>query len=273
MRPIVAILFAVLWTVGILVSLWTQRTLLDRTVESLARNDAVANLRKDMAIRKWAASVGGVYIDETKARANPKLGDLARLDVISHQPGEPSKLVALTPIHILMGIQATHEKEYGVKERLTSQQLHDHENAPDHWESEALKTLQGGAESVSSVDRSQGGHGIMRLMIPMRMDEECLECHRDTLVPLGGLRGGAAISIDLNTFRNAQEPTWRAIRTGHGVLWLLGLGAIAGLLRFMRRRDVERADREEERQETTLAFGAMAEGAILTDAGGKIILG
>ena len=26
-------------------------------------------------------------------------------------------------------------------------------------------------------------------MIPMRMEEECLECHRETLVPVGGLRG------------------------------------------------------------------------------------
>ena len=75
MRPIISLLVAVFWTIGIIFSLWTQRTLLDRTVESLARNDAAANLRKDMAIRKWAASVGGVYVDETKVTANGKLDD------------------------------------------------------------------------------------------------------------------------------------------------------------------------------------------------------
>ncbi|MGE5469034.1 MAG: ATP-binding protein [Ignavibacteria bacterium] len=270
MRPIVSFIAVVLWTIGILLSMWAQRNLLDDTVEALARNDAVANLRKDMAIRKWAGSVNGVYIDDAKVRDNAKLGDQPRVEVVPRSPNEPSRLVWLAPVHILMAIQATHEAEYGVKERLTSQQLRDQANAPDNWESEALKSLQGGAESVASVV-NKGGHGVMRLMIPMRMDKECLECHRDTLVPVGGLRGGAAISIDLNTYRNAQEPTWRAIQTWHGVLWLLGVGAIGGLHVLMRRRDAERAAREEERQETALAFGAMAEGAILTDRAGKIL--
>jgi PAS domain S-box-containing protein len=271
MRLLTTSLLAILWTVGIMVSLWTQRTLLDRTIESLARNDAMANLRKDMAIRKWAASMGGAYVDAAKIGDNEKFDNQRRVEVALGDPDTPTKLVWLTPIHILLGIQATHEREYGIKERLTSQQLYDRANAPDDWEAAALNSLRGGGESISSVVPGKGGHGIMRLMIPMRMEDECLECHRDTLVPVGGLRGGAAISIDLNTYRNAQEPTWRAIQTWHGALWLLGLGSIGGLHMLLRRRNAERAAREEERQEAALAFGAMAEGAILTDADGKIL--
>ena len=43
-----------MWSALMLFSLWSQRLLLDRTAEELARIDA-ANLRKDMAIRKKVA--------------------------------------------------------------------------------------------------------------------------------------------------------------------------------------------------------------------------
>jgi diguanylate cyclase (GGDEF)-like protein/PAS domain S-box-containing protein len=265
-----ALLLAVAWTVGVLISLWTQRNLLESAIEALARNDAMANLRKDMAIRRWAASMGGVWVDETRAGANPKLTEQERLTTIP-TANQPAKLVLLTPIHILMGIQQSHEAEYGVKERLTSLQLRNSENEPDNWERDALQRLKEGAPLVSTVQQNTGGHGLLRLMIPMRMDEECLECHRDTLVPVGGLRGGATIAIDLNRYRSAQEPTWRGIQIWHGGIWLFGMLAIGGLHGALRRRGAERAAIEEERKETALAFAAMNEGALITDAEAKIL--
>ena len=83
----------------------------------------------------------------------------------------------------------------------------------------------------------------MRVMIPMKMEKECLECHRDTLVPVGGLRGGATISVDLNTYRTAQEPTWRTIQYWHFGIWLVGLTTIYAFWFFSRRRASSRPDR------------------------------
>lgn len=65
--PVMLLLAAVVWTLLVLFSLWTQREQLNRTAMELARIDAIANLRKDMAIRKWASKVGGVYIKEDLA--------------------------------------------------------------------------------------------------------------------------------------------------------------------------------------------------------------
>jgi PAS domain S-box-containing protein len=270
MRSLTLILIAVVWTLGVVASLWAQRSLLDTTAEELARNDAMANLKKDMAIRQWAASVGGVWIDDAKAGDNRKLDDQERL-AVEPTPNRPAKLVLLTPIHILMGIQQAHEREYGVKERLTSLQLRNMENRPDDWEQNALESLKKGASVASSVQKGPEGHGLLRLMIPMRMEEECLECHRDTLVPVGGLRGGAAIAIDLNRYRSAQEPTWRTIQAWHVGIWTLGMLTLAGLHVMFRRRTAERAAIDEERKETALAFSAMDEGAFITDAAATIL--
>ncbi|BCB25435.1 hypothetical protein SKTS_03210 [Sulfurimicrobium lacus] len=267
---VTAVLAAIIWTLVVVASLWSQRGQLDRTAESMARIDAVTNLKKDMAIRKWAASVGGVFINADKV---PPIETLEEQEHLSgdKMDGTPFNLVALTPIHILEAVQEVSNKEYGIKERLTSRQLRNRNNAPDDWEAKALKTLESGAQIATEAVPKKGSHGLMRVMIPMRMEEECLECHRDTLVPVGGLRGGAVISIDLNTYRTVQEPTWRSIQYWHFGIWFLGLATISTFSFFARRRVLEQERQSEERRENELAFSAMAEGAVITDSEGTIL--
>ena len=190
---------------------------------------------------------------------------------MTRSTGEDLTLVAITPIHILLAIQEISLKTYGTKERLTSLQLRNRANAPDEWETNALKALAGGAEmATEALPAKAASHGLLRVMIPMKMEKECLECHRDTLVPVGGLRGGATISVDLNTYRSAQEPTWRGIQYWHFGIWLVGLTTIYAFWFFSRRRAIEQARQEEERRENETAFAAMAEGAVITDARGSI---
>ncbi len=268
--PTTLALAIVLWTVLVVFSLWTQREQLDRTAAALAKLDAIANLRKDMAIRQWADTLGGVYVNEGKMPNLESLDEQERL-AVTRSTGEDLTLVAITPIHILLAIQEISQKTYGTKERLTSLQLRNRANAPDEWETNALKMLAGGAEmATEALPAKAASHGLLRVMIPMKMEKECLECHRDTLVPVGGLRGGATISIDLNTYRSAQEPTWRGIQYWHLGIWLLGLTTIYAFWFFSRRRAVEQAKQEEERRENETAFAAMAEGAVIADAQGSI---
>jgi hypothetical protein len=263
------VLAAVAWSLLVFASLWTQRGQLDRTAESLARIDAIANLKKDMSIRKWASSLGGVYIEEAKVPNVDALSEAERLRA-TRVDGQPVTLVNLTPIHILLAIQAVGNQDFGNKERLTSLQLHNRANEPDDWEVKALKTLESGADMVTESVPRKGSHGLMRVMIPMRMEKECLECHRDTLVPVGGLRGGAATTVNLNAYRAAQEPTWQSIQYWHLGIWLLGLTLMYTVWSYSGRRALEQAKQEEARQENETAFSAMAEGAIITEADGRI---
>lgn len=251
--PAMLLLAAVAWTLLVLFSLWTQREQLNRTAMELARIDAIANLRKDMAIRKWASEVGGVYIKEDLAPNVDALSEQERV-IAMRFTGESHKLISLTSIHILMGIQEISNKEYGSKERLTSLQLLNRKNAPDEWEAQALKTLEQGSRIVAESMPKNKGHGLMRVMIPMRMDEECLECHRETLVPVGGLRGGAAVTIDLNTYWTAQEPAWRGIQYWHAGIWFVGLAALLAYGFFVRRRTAEHMAVEAERRENEIVL-------------------
>lgn len=268
--PAALLLAAILWSLLVLFSIWTQREQLNRTAQELARIDAVANLKKDMAIRKWASQVGGIFINESKAPNVDALSEQERVQAITGI-GETFKLISLTPIHILLGIQEVSNKEYGSRERLTSLQLHNRANAPDEWETQALRALEAGSKMVAEAMPKKKGHGLMRVMIPMRMEEECLECHRETLVPVGGLRGAAAVTVDLNTYWTAQEPAWHTIQYWHFGIWLVGLATLYAYWAFLRRRAIEHARQEETRRENEAAFSAMAEGAIITDADGDIL--
>lgn len=265
-----ALFTVVIWSALVVASLLMQRGQLDRTAAALARIDAIANLKKDMAIRKWASNVGGVYIREEVVPPFNSLEEAERVTV-ARSDAEPFRLVAVTPIHLLLAIQQTSQKEFGIRERLTSKQLRNYDNAPDEWESKALETLEKGGDVVAEALPRKGGHGLMRVMVPMRMEDECLECHRDTLVPVGGLRGAASISVDLNAYRTVQEPTWRVIQYWHSGVWVLGVAGILLLHLLARRRAADLARQEEVRRENEMAFSAMAEGAIITDATGTIL--
>ncbi|WP_230976776.1 ATP-binding protein [Pseudothauera rhizosphaerae] len=263
-------LFTLVWTVLVLVSLVVQREQLNRTAAELARIAAIANLKKDMAIREWASSVEGVFIREKYVPPFNSLDQEQRF-ATTDRSGERFELVLVTPMHLLLAIQSMSNQKADLHERLTSKQLRNRENMPDEWESNALDELEKGASIITESLPRRGGHGLMRVMIPMRMEEECLECHRDTLVPVGGLRGAASISIDLNTYRAAQEPTWRTIQYWHGAIWLLGLSTISLLHGIARRRTKELIKQDQERRENEMAFAAMAEGAIITDPDGTIL--
>ena len=263
-------LLIVAWTVLVLFSLLTQREQLNRTANALARIDALANLKKDMSIRKWASTVGGVFIREEHILPFNSLEEAEHV-VVAQGNGGTFNLVSVTPMHLLLAIQETSNNAFGGRERLTSKQLRNTRNAPDDWESSALEALSKGSELVTESVPAKGSHGLMRAMIPMRMEKECLECHRDTLVPVGGLRGGATISINLNAYRTAQEPTWQAIQLWHLGIWIIGLIGFLSFAYFSRRRNIERARLDEERHENEMAFGAMAEGAVITDANGTIL--
>lgn len=236
-------LFTFVWTALVVASLFLQRGQLNRTAAELARIAAIASLRKDMAVREWASSVGGIFMRDDRV---PPFSPLEQEQHFSAtgRDGKSLGLVMVTPMHLLLSIQEMSNQQSEFHERLTSKQLRNRGNMPDQWEAYALEELEKGASIITEpLLRDGRGHGLMRVMLPMKMEKECLDCHRDTLVPVGGLRGGASISVDLNAYREAQEPTWRAIQFWHGIIWLLGLATIVFLhaLRCRRTQEQRRA--------------------------------
>ncbi len=65
---------------------------------------------------------------------------------------------------------------YGIKGHITSLKPIRPENAPDPWETEALKAFEAGAFEILKVEES-GGEPHLRFMRPMHTEKACLKCH------------------------------------------------------------------------------------------------
>jgi diguanylate cyclase (GGDEF)-like protein/PAS domain S-box-containing protein len=206
-----------------------------------ARIQATIAYKKDIIYRLWNAGQGGVYVPVTKkTQPNPYL------DVPEREIKTPSgkKLTLVNPAYMTRQVHELEEKKYGIRGHITSLNPVRPENAPDPWETEALRAFERGETEVSSILKIDGIE-YMRLMRPFITEKACLKCHARHGYKEGDIRGGISVSIPM-------EPLWVRARKEnillslvHGLLWLLGLcGIVLGTQR-LRQSERERKQAEE----------------------------
>jgi signal transduction histidine kinase/CheY-like chemotaxis protein len=222
-------ILAVVWTVIIAASLvWNVIQVRRNTLEA-ARIQARAAFEKDVIYRRWNAEHGGVYALVTEeTRPNPYL-KVSERDVMTplRKP-----LTLINPAYMTRQVHELAEEKYGVRGHITSLNPIRPDNAPDPWETEALRAFERGKTEDSSVEKMEG-EGYMRLMRPLITEKGCLKCHAAQGYQEGDIRGGISVSVPL-------EPLWAISRMhvltlvlGHVLLWLMGLvGVVLGTQRL-----------------------------------------
>jgi signal transduction histidine kinase len=230
------------WTAALLVSCVAYARFVRRGVVELAAAQARESFQKDLAYRRWVARQGGVYVRPTDhTPPNPYLPAPDRDAALAD--GRPLTLV--NPAYMTRQVLDDDRQRGGAVSRITSLNPIRPENGPDPWEAQALAALAGGATEV--VDELSAGEPVLRYMGRLVAEERCLGCHAAQGVKLGDLRGGISISIPMASYAAVADAQVERIALGHGVAWLLGVGAIAGTGRRAARRARER-ERERERR-------------------------
>jgi len=162
-----------LWSILIGLSLaWNLRTLKSGILEA-ARIEARTAFDKDIVYRRWNADYGGIYAPVTEAtQPNPYL------DVLERDITTPlgKKLTLINPAYMTRQVHELALEAYGVRGHITSLNPIRPANAPDPWETRALKAFQTGLKEVSSVEEAEG-NDYMRLMRPLLTEKGCLKCH------------------------------------------------------------------------------------------------
>jgi PAS domain S-box-containing protein len=233
----------IVWTAIIAASLaWNMATVRQNTLEA-ARIQARVAYEKDVIYRRWNTGHGGIYAPVTKeTQPNPYLSDIPERDITT-----PSGrlLTLINPAYMTRQVHELAEDEYGVRGHITSLEPIRPENAPDAWETEALRTFERGEIEVNSVAEIDGRE-YMRLMRPLLTEQGCLMCHAAQGYQVGDIRGGISVSIPM-------EPLWAVSRShmlflalSHGLLWLMGLGVTVVVSRRLARSVTAREALEEE---------------------------
>ena len=125
-------------------------------------------------------------------------------------------------------------------------------NAPDAWETDALKRLAQGEPEVSS-ERTIRGATFLQTMRPLIVEESCLKCHAERGYRVGELRGGISISVPFAPLWPLEKAEMLRSIAGYGSMWLFGLCSILFGARQLRRQieqriETEKALREREGQ-------------------------
>ena len=223
----------VFWTGVIACTLLWDLSQQRQQVLAEAHHYAVANFKKDLVYRSWAARQGGVYVPVSEdTPPNPHLAHLEEREITT-----PSGriLTLVNPAYMTRQVHELESQQSGIRGHITSLNPIRPENAPDPWEAEALRTFELGATEVSSIEELEGNK-YLRLMRPLTPEQGCLKCHSRQGSRLGDISGGISVSVPM-------EPFWAIARlsvipriSAFSLLWMIGLTGIGMGARSLRKR-------------------------------------
>ena len=227
---------AILWTLLLICSLiWNHRNATEQVME-LVRVQARTAYEKDVLYRFWNSSHGLVYVPISgDTPPNPYL-KVPERDIFTPS-GTP--LTLMNPAYMTRQANELGEVRLGIYGHLTSLMPLRPANAPDAWEREALIAFENGVQEINHLGEL-GGKQVMRLMRPLLVEQECIECHAQQGYKVGEIRGGISVSIDMAPSLALLQSTQARLSVGHLLLWLTGLAGLSVRSRMLVKRDRER---------------------------------
>ncbi len=167
---------------------------------------------------------------------------------------------SMTLIDLSLMAREAHNVGYsgnGIRGHITSLDPVSPKNQPDDWEKTALKGFAAGAAETREV-RDIDGRSYFSLMHSLVIEPGCLQCHAGQGYKLGDIRGGLSVDVPMAPIWDAHRPHVRAMQAGFGVIWLIGLGAVALAALVIQRRKRERQESEERFDQLAAQSGTIA---------------
>ena len=219
------------------------------TMFEIARATANQSYSKDLVYRRWSAMHGGVYVPVTpETPPNPYLPDVPERDI---QTPSGKKLTLINPAYMTRQVHELGKKDYGPIGHITSLKPIRPENAPDEWESSALRAFEQGQPEVSALAPIDAVTYV-RFMRPLVTEAGCLKCHAPQGYRIGEIRGGISVSLPWPPYAAALRSQLIVILLGYGGIWALGMGVLLmGRKRLLHDLAERRRAEEEQKKRTT----------------------
>lgn len=263
-----AMIAALLWTLLVGLSLYTNLSDEEEGATALALNTARANFMKDQAFRQWASHKGGLYtLVDDKTRPVPFMSHVPDRDIVT---GDGRMLTLLNPNTILREIAEQFGTQIGIHGRIVGLITLNPDNRADLWEEQAIHAFEKGATEIHEVARVNG-EPQLRFIRPMLMTAPCMKCHGHLGFKVGDVRGAVGINVPLAAYLRPARARQQKSMQFHGGIWLFGL--LGGGVYF---RSLRRHEREREKYLTDLAlagnvFDNGPTGIVVTTPGGGIL--
>ncbi|MHB8766390.1 MAG: PAS domain S-box protein, partial [Deferrisomatales bacterium] len=213
----------ILWTLALGASLWWLLHLQRQDEQAAAAITARVSYEADVKYLNWLSALGGLYVrTEEPFPPDPHFGGLPE-----HQIRLPdgSDLMPLTPIYVLRLVHELDIVPLEVSSSLRSLTPVVPEDEPDAWERKALGALARGSREVAELGVIDG-ETYLRLMRPLRLGRDCINCHDKAGFLEGALQGGISVTVPMDRPEEFGRRSDGYVYATHGMLWLLGVGFI-----------------------------------------------
>ena len=233
----------VVWSLIVSASLYWNYFLEHDFTLALAKNEALANINKDISFRRWATSHGGVYVPPDAATPPNRYLDVPQRDVVTT---DGQRLTLMNPAYIVRQMQQLYSETFGVKGHITSLKPINPGNTPDVWETQVLGAFErDGLRTVFAI-ADIDDKPYMRGMMAMVTEHGCLKCHAHQGYKEGDIRGGISASVPLEPYLARESEVLRAMVGSHAGIWFIGVLALVSLYRraLARQEEREAAERE-----------------------------
>ncbi len=218
-----------------------------------ARIQARAAFEKDVLYRRWNARHVDVYVPVTATtQPNPYL-KVPERDI---ETPLGRKLTKINPAFMTRQVHEIGKDTDGMQGHITSLNPIRPENAPDAWETDALKTFERGVTEVSSAEVIAGKE-YMRLMRPLITEKSCLKCHAEQGYTAGDIRGGISVAVPLSLFVTIEKRGLFTFSVINGLIWLIGIAGIGFGMHLLNRQISRRLQAEAELRRHGKLQGAM----------------
>ena len=228
-----AILVAIVWTLLAGGSLGWNLSSKRQEILLLASKVAFANIGKDISFRSWVASHSNNNSATTENTSSPRI---KRREFTTTDGRE---LPQMDPASVMHQVHELDSEHLGIHWKITSLKLLNPQNAPDAWETRALKTFETGNREFSEL-QTVNGKPVLRAMVALVAEQDCLQCHARQGYKKGDVRGGLGTMISMDAYLDSERYASRTIIVTHGIIWLLVSLAIYFVSKLMLQRTRER---------------------------------
>ncbi len=166
---------------------------IENNIISEVENQAKITFDQIVITRTWNSDYGGVYVEKREGvQSNPYLEMLGVHPDIEGMNGKVYTLKNPALMTREISVYANRTKPFGF--HITSLDLVNPSNAPDEFETEALKTFEKGAtKSTNIVERNHSR--VYQYMAPLYVTNGCLTCHKN--YSIGDVRGGVSVFLPM----------------------------------------------------------------------------
>ncbi len=214
-------LILLVWTLVACLSAYSNHSQLKQNFHALARERGQSLFDLMEVTREWNARHGGIYAPvSSQNQPNPFL-DVPKRDL----KADGLDLTMVNPAYMTRQISELAQLRGGIAFHITSRKPIRPANAPDEWESMALKAFETDRtpflEQVGSGESAQ-----FRFMAPLIVKESCLNCHAAQAYKLGDVRGGISVTMPAAATLTAIEKETLRMLVQHGAAYVV----ISGLM-------------------------------------------